>query len=362
MTTTQPAGQSRKRTSLRTDILEDRPVNLDGFVEEWPEKGLVAMESAFDPEPGVRVEDGVIVELDGKPRADFDFMDTFIAAHAIDIATTEASMAVPSDEIARMIVDPRTSRDEVLAVIRGLTPAKILDVVQLMNVVEIMHGHAEDAGPAHARQPGALDQRPGQPHPGRRRRGRGRGARVRRAGDHARRGPLRPARRDRPAGRRPGRARRRAHPVRARGGHRAGARHARHHRVRRDHLDLRHRVGVRRRRRHPVVEDVPRLRLRLARHQDALHLGHRAPRCRWATPRASRCCTWRSAASSWPAARGCRACRTARSRCIGVPGAVPGGIRAVAAENLVASLCDLECRLGQRPVVLPLVDAAGRRG
>jgi propanediol dehydratase large subunit len=140
MTTTQPAGQPRKRTSLRTDILEDRPVNLDGFVEEWPEKGLVAMESAFDPEPGVRVEDGVIVELDGKPRADFDFMDTFIAAHAIDIATTEASMAVPSDEIARMIIDPRTSRDEVLAVIRGLTPAKILDVVRLMNVVEIMQG------------------------------------------------------------------------------------------------------------------------------------------------------------------------------------------------------------------------------
>src|SRR3954452_12617845 len=140
MTTTQPAGQSRKRTSLRTDILEDRPVNLDGFVEEWPEKGLVAMESAFDPEPGVRVEDGVIVELDGKPRADFDFMDSFIADHAIDIATTEASMAVPSDEIARMIIDPRTSRDEVLAVVRGLTPAKILDVVRLMNVVEIMQG------------------------------------------------------------------------------------------------------------------------------------------------------------------------------------------------------------------------------
>jgi len=140
MTTTQPAGQPRKRHSLRTDLLEDRPVNLDGFVEEWPEKGLVAMESAFDPVPGVRVEDGAIVELDGKPRADFDFMDSFIADHAIDIATTEASMAVPSDEIARMIIDPRTSRDEVLAVVRGLTPAKILDVVRLMNVVEIMQG------------------------------------------------------------------------------------------------------------------------------------------------------------------------------------------------------------------------------
>jgi propanediol dehydratase large subunit len=32
--------------------------------------------------------------------------------------------------------------------------------------------------------------------------------------------------------------------------------------------------------------------------------------------------------------------------CIGVPGAMPGGIRAVAAENLVASMVDLECASG----------------
>jgi propanediol dehydratase large subunit len=134
MTTTQP------RRSKRTDILESRPVNLDGFVEEWPEKGLVAMESDFDPAPSVRVEDGRIVELDGKARADFDFMDTFIANHAIDVATAEQSNALPSTEIARLLVDPRVSRNEVLAVTRGLTPAKILDVVKLMNVVEIMQG------------------------------------------------------------------------------------------------------------------------------------------------------------------------------------------------------------------------------
>ncbi|MCU1627754.1 MAG: Glycerol dehydratase [Pseudonocardia sp.] len=134
MTTTQP------RHSRRTEILEDRPVNLDGFVEEWPEKGLVAMESDFDPAPSVRVEDGRIVELDGRARADFDFMDTFIADHAIDVETTEASMAVPSDEIARMLINPTVSRQDVLAVTRGLTPAKILDVVKLMNVVEIMQG------------------------------------------------------------------------------------------------------------------------------------------------------------------------------------------------------------------------------
>jgi propanediol dehydratase large subunit len=131
---------TRPRHSLRTEVLEDRPVNLDGFVEEWPEKGLVAMESDFDPAPSVRVEDGVIVELDGRARADFDFMDTFIADHAIDVATAEESNAIPSDEIARRVIDPRVPRADVLAVTRGLTPAKVLDVVKLMNVVEIMQG------------------------------------------------------------------------------------------------------------------------------------------------------------------------------------------------------------------------------
>ncbi|MCZ2817208.1 MULTISPECIES: propanediol/glycerol family dehydratase large subunit [unclassified Modestobacter] len=140
MTTAQPRPAGQPRHSLRTDILEARPVNLDGFVEEWPEKGLVAMESEFDPAPSVRVEDGRIVELDGRQRADFDFMDSFIADHAIDVASAEESNALPSAEIARMLIDPRASRDDVLAVTRGLTPAKVLDVLKLMNVVEIMQG------------------------------------------------------------------------------------------------------------------------------------------------------------------------------------------------------------------------------
>ncbi|SFK78723.1 propanediol dehydratase large subunit [Geodermatophilus ruber] len=134
MTTTQP------RRSRRTEILENRPVNLDGFVEEWPEKGLVAMDSDYDPAPSVRVENGRIVELDGTTRDQFDFMDTFIADHAIDVASAERANAIPSEEIARMLIDTHVSRNEVLAVTRGLTPAKILDVVELMNVVEIMQG------------------------------------------------------------------------------------------------------------------------------------------------------------------------------------------------------------------------------
>ena len=128
--TPQPASIPEKRQSERTRVLEERPVNLDGFVQEWPEVGMVAMDSAFDPEPSVRVRDGVIVEMDGRARADFDFLDQFIADHAIDVPSTEASMAIPAGEIAAMLVDPRVTRDEVIAVTKGLTPAKLLEVVK----------------------------------------------------------------------------------------------------------------------------------------------------------------------------------------------------------------------------------------
>ncbi|MEN4476170.1 propanediol/glycerol family dehydratase large subunit [Mycolicibacterium cosmeticum] len=134
------AGAPTVRQSLRTQSLEARPVNLDGFVEEWPEVGMVAMDSPFDPEPSVRVENGLIVEMDGTVRADFDFIDQFIADKAIDVATTEQSMAIPAAEIAGMLVDPGVSRDEVIAVTKGLTPAKLLAVAKNLNIVEIMMG------------------------------------------------------------------------------------------------------------------------------------------------------------------------------------------------------------------------------
>jgi len=128
------------RHSARTEVLEARPVNLDGFVEEWPEVGMVAMDSPFDPQPSVRVENGLIVEMDGTERADFDFIDQFIADKAIDVATTEASMAIPADEIARMLVDPGVTRQDVIEVTKGLTPAKLLAVAKNLNIVEIMMG------------------------------------------------------------------------------------------------------------------------------------------------------------------------------------------------------------------------------
>ncbi|GLW10736.1 glycerol dehydratase large subunit [Microtetraspora sp. NBRC 13810] len=136
--TARPQAPAVPRRSKRTEILENRPVNLDGFVEEWPEVGMVAMDSPYDPRPGVRVRDGVIVEMDGRERKDFDFLDQFIADHAIDAEAAGRAMALSAVEIAHLLVDPKVSRRDVLAVSCGLTPAKLLEVVKTMNVVEMM--------------------------------------------------------------------------------------------------------------------------------------------------------------------------------------------------------------------------------
>ncbi|MEI3412504.1 MAG: propanediol/glycerol family dehydratase large subunit [Blautia sp.] len=74
--------------------------------------GFVAMQSPYDPEPSLKIENGVITELDGKKRADFDFLDQFIADYAIRIDRAEEAMKIPSLEIARKIVDIQTPRKE----------------------------------------------------------------------------------------------------------------------------------------------------------------------------------------------------------------------------------------------------------
>lgn len=128
------------KRSKRIETLDKRPVNLDGYINEWPEMGFAAMSSPYDPEPSVRVENGKIVELDGKKREDFDFIDQFIADYAINIELSERSMSVPALDIARMIVDIHVSRKEILTLISGITPARMTEVINHLNVVELMMG------------------------------------------------------------------------------------------------------------------------------------------------------------------------------------------------------------------------------
>ena len=78
--------------------------------------------------------------MDGKCRADFDMLDTFIADHAIRLGNAEKAMAMDSLEIARKIVDINVSREEILDITLSLTPAKLTEVVGKLNIVEIMMG------------------------------------------------------------------------------------------------------------------------------------------------------------------------------------------------------------------------------
>ncbi len=128
------------KRSKRFEVLDQRSVNLDGYINEWPEMGFVAMKSPYDPKPSIEIRNGVVVELDGKRREDFDFIDQFVADYAIDIQRASKSMAVDSLEIARMIVDIHVSRKEILELVSGITPAKMAQVVNHLNVVELMMG------------------------------------------------------------------------------------------------------------------------------------------------------------------------------------------------------------------------------
>ncbi|HHV11483.1 MAG TPA: propanediol/glycerol family dehydratase large subunit [Clostridiales bacterium] len=128
------------KRSKRIEALDRRPVNKDGYINEWPEMGFVAMSSPYDPKPSIRIHNGVIVELDGKKREEFDFIDEFIADYAIRIERAEQSMAISSLDIARRIVDINVSRKEILEIVSGITPAKMVEVINYLNVVEMMMG------------------------------------------------------------------------------------------------------------------------------------------------------------------------------------------------------------------------------
>ncbi len=69
----------------RFDEWDTRPLRHDQFAVEDPEAGFATFHSPWDPAPSARIEDGRVVEIDGKPEADFDILDAFIAAHHLDL-------------------------------------------------------------------------------------------------------------------------------------------------------------------------------------------------------------------------------------------------------------------------------------
>jgi propanediol dehydratase large subunit len=124
--------------SKRFQVLAERPVNKDGFVKEWSEVGLIAMNSPNDPKPSIKIVNGKVVELDGKKRENFDMLDSFIADHAINLQRAEEAMGIDSLEFARKLVDINIPRGEIVKYTTAMTPAKIVEVVGHLTVLEMM--------------------------------------------------------------------------------------------------------------------------------------------------------------------------------------------------------------------------------
>lgn len=129
--------------SRRFALLDERDINRETFVEPWAEAGLVVTDSPFDPLPSLVIEHGRVTELDGRARADFDVLDEFIADRALDLAVAETAMRTPSLEIARMLADITIPRQQVLRLALGCTPAKLVEIIRHMNVLEMMNGLAK---------------------------------------------------------------------------------------------------------------------------------------------------------------------------------------------------------------------------
>src|SRR5258708_2408583 len=108
--------------SKRFEVLSERPINQDGFVKEWVEEGLVAMESPNDPKPSIKIQNGKVVELDGKPKEEFDLIDQFIANYGIDLSRAEEVIQMDSREIANKILTPNVPRTEIIKLTKAMTP------------------------------------------------------------------------------------------------------------------------------------------------------------------------------------------------------------------------------------------------
>jgi propanediol dehydratase large subunit len=122
----------------RFEVLEQRDVHKDGFVQEWVEEGLISMESPNDPKGSITIVNDEVVELDGKRKEDFDLIDHFIARYGIELDRAEEVAEMDPIDIAQMLVNPNVPKKEIVEITTSMTPGKAVEVLNEMNVVEMM--------------------------------------------------------------------------------------------------------------------------------------------------------------------------------------------------------------------------------
>src|SRR6185369_7301162 len=86
---------------------------------------------------------GAVKSMDGIAAADFDMIDLFIANHHLDLEVAAEAMAIPSPEIARMLVDMNVQRAKLVRLAHGMTPAKLAEVVAELNALEIAFAYSK---------------------------------------------------------------------------------------------------------------------------------------------------------------------------------------------------------------------------
>jgi propanediol dehydratase large subunit len=122
----------------RFRLMNQQPVNLDGFATPAPELGLIAFKGTEDPAPSIVIQNGLIVEMDGRCKNEFDSIDEFIATHGIDLAIAEEVMAIDSLQFARQLVDINEPRKALVRKAAGMTPAKLAEVLGHLNAAELV--------------------------------------------------------------------------------------------------------------------------------------------------------------------------------------------------------------------------------
>ena len=126
------------RRSKRFQAREERELRKELLIKPFPELGLQAMNGPNDPEPGLDVENGRVVAMDGKRLEDFDMIDRFIVRYGLDLDVAEEAAAFTDEELARRLVDVDCPREHLVRLSRGLTPARLARVIGLLDAVEMM--------------------------------------------------------------------------------------------------------------------------------------------------------------------------------------------------------------------------------
>src|SRR6476660_7580163 len=126
------------RRSERFVAREARELRKELLISPWPELGLVAFDGPNDPEPELVVEDGRVTRIDGRGADEFDVIDHFLALHGLDLDAASEAAALTDEALAHRLVDVDVPRDELVRLSRGLTPARLARVVGLLDPVELM--------------------------------------------------------------------------------------------------------------------------------------------------------------------------------------------------------------------------------